>query len=48
LNEEWIWAALLCTIPFVAFGGLELIGLYRRRRVAATARRSKTRPGGRP
>ncbi|HYI64451.1 MAG TPA: hypothetical protein VEW71_06145 [Allosphingosinicella sp.] len=46
LNEEWLWAALMCAAPFAAFGALELVATRRRRRAAAIARRSKSRIGG--
>jgi hypothetical protein len=46
LRDEWFWAALLFAAPFVIFGAFETVGLIRRRRLEAVARRPKDpRPG---
>lgn len=36
-----MWAAVIIAIPLAIFGAAELIGLMRRRRLEALARRSK-------
>jgi hypothetical protein len=43
LTDEWFWAAVICAVPFVAFGIVEAFAAMRRRRYAAIARRSKSR-----
>lgn len=41
LAQNWGVAAVIIATPFVIFGGLELVGLIRRRRYEALARRPK-------
>jgi hypothetical protein len=43
LSKEWLWVAVICAAPFVAFGLLEAIVIGRRRRAEAIARRSKSK-----
>jgi hypothetical protein len=43
LTDEWLWAAAICAVPFLAFGMVEAIAAMRRRRYVALARRSKSR-----
>jgi hypothetical protein len=43
LDNEWFLAALICAIPFAAFGILEALVMLRRKRHEAMARRSKSR-----
>ncbi|HYJ52211.1 MAG TPA: hypothetical protein VEW04_03480, partial [Allosphingosinicella sp.] len=46
LTEEWLWAAVICAVPFFAFGAWEAVSARKRRRMEALARRSKCRQGG--
>ncbi len=41
LDQEWMWAAIIIAIPVVIFGAVEIVGLMRRRRDEAIARRPK-------
>jgi hypothetical protein len=41
LSDEWFWAAVICAVPFLAFGALEVAAIRKRRRHEALARRSK-------
>jgi hypothetical protein len=43
LSKEWLWVAVICAVPFVAFGILEAVVIGRRRRAEAIARRSKSK-----
>jgi hypothetical protein len=44
--NEWVLAAIMCAVPFFAFGALEMFAALRRRQSEAVARRSKSRHGG--
>jgi hypothetical protein len=46
LNNEWILAIAICSVPFLLFGAAELVGVMQRRRFHAIARRSKSRQAG--
>jgi hypothetical protein len=46
LTDEWIWAAMICAVPFVAFAMIEALAAGRRRRWEALARRSKSEMRG--
>jgi len=41
LSNEWLLAAAICGLPFLAFGVMEGLAALRRRRMAALARRPK-------
>jgi hypothetical protein len=41
--SEWLLALLLCAVPFLVFGAIELAAHLRRRRDRAIAQRAKTR-----
>jgi hypothetical protein len=43
LTDDWLWAAAICAVPFVAFGMVEAVAAMRRRRQVAIARRPKSR-----
>ena len=43
LDNEWLLAAVICAVPFVAFGLIEVLVARRRKRYEALARRSKSR-----
>ena len=45
MSEEWMLAAIICAVPFVAFGILELFAIQKRRKIEALGRRSKSREG---
>jgi hypothetical protein len=46
LDNEWLWAALICAAPFIAFGIVEALAARRRKRFEAIARRSKSKVRG--
>jgi hypothetical protein len=46
LSDEWLLAAGICAIPFLAFGVIEALAANRRRRLNAIARRSKSKAQG--
>jgi hypothetical protein len=46
VENEWLWAAMICAVPFIAFGIVEALAARRRKRFEAIARRSKSRVRG--
>jgi hypothetical protein len=43
VNNEWLWALGLCSVPFVLYVLIETVSAWRGRRMEAIARRSKSR-----
>jgi hypothetical protein len=46
LDNEWLWAAMICAVPFIVFGLVEAFAARRRKRFDAIARRSKSKVRG--
>jgi hypothetical protein len=43
LSKEWIFVLALGSVPLLLFGVAEIVGIVRKRRLEAVARRSKSR-----